>query len=92
LESNSLRTIERLLERSFWKYAKANGCRRQCFYTQKVRIPIKQELRMRCHQHSPNSPNLNPIENIWVYIKHIIVKKYSHITSIREVKQVVLKI
>ena len=47
---------------------------------------------MRYHQHSPNLPDLNSIENIWMYIKHIIVKKYSHITFIKEIKQVVLKI
>jgi hypothetical protein len=30
----------------------------------KVCIPVRQELEMRCHQHPPNSPDLNPIENI----------------------------
>ena len=58
----------------------------------KVCISIRQELGVRYHQHSPNSPDLNSIENIWMYIKHIIVKKYSHITFIKEIKQVVLKI
>jgi transposase len=47
---------------------------------------------MRCHQHPPNSPDLNPIENIWAHIKHIIAKEYSHITSTKEMKRVVLKI
>ena len=52
----------------------------------KVCIPVRQELGIRCHQHPPNSPDLNPIENIWAHIKHIIAKEYSHITSIKEMK------
>ena len=58
----------------------------------KICISVRQELEMRCHQHSPNSLNLDPIENIWTYIKYIIAKEYSYITSIGEMKQVVLKI
>ena len=49
----------------------------------KVCIPVRQELEMRCHQHPPNSPDLNPIENIWTYMKHQISKKYVHITSVK---------
>jgi transposase len=45
----------------------------------KVCIPVRQELEMKCHQHPPNSPDLNPIENIWAHIKHQISKEYSHI-------------
>jgi len=41
----------------------------------KVCIPVKQELEMRCHQHPLNSPDLNPIENIWIHMKHQISKK-----------------
>ena len=47
---------------------------------------------MKCHQHPPNSPDLNPIENISAYIKHRIAKEYSHITSVRAMKQVVVNI
>jgi transposase len=43
----------------------------------KVCIPFRQELGMRCHQHPPNSADLNPIENIWVHIKHRIAKEYA---------------
>ena len=38
----------------------------------KVCIPMKQELGMIYHQHPPNSPDLNPIEHIWAYIKDVL--------------------
>jgi transposase len=58
----------------------------------KVCIPVRQELGMKCHQHPPNSPDLNPIENIWVHMKHIISKEYAHITSLKVMRQVVVSI
>ena len=58
----------------------------------KVCIPVRQRLGMRCHQHPPNSPDLNPIENIWRHIKHRISKEYDHITSLKAMKQVVINI
>ena len=36
----------------------------------KVCIPIRQELEMKSYQHLLNSFDLNPIENIWAYMKH----------------------
>jgi hypothetical protein len=47
---------------------------------------------MKYHQHPPNSPDLNPIENIWAHIKHRISKEYGHITSVKEMKHVVISI
>jgi transposase len=58
----------------------------------KVCIPVRQELGMRCHQHPPNSPDLNPIENIWAHMKHIISKEYAHITSQKVMREVVVSI
>ena len=55
-------------------------------------IPVRQELGMRCHQHPPNSPDLNPIENIWRHMKHRISKEYGHITSMKAMKQAVINI
>jgi len=52
----------------------------------KVCIPVRLELAMKCYQHPPNSPDLNPIENIWAYIKDRISKKFSYIISIKEMK------
>jgi DDE superfamily endonuclease len=58
----------------------------------KVCIPVRQELGMRCHQHPPNSPDLNPIEKIWAHMKHWISKEFGHITSVKAMKQVVINI
>jgi transposase len=58
----------------------------------KVCIPVRQGLGMKCHQHPPNSPDLNPIENIWAHMKHIISKDYAHITSQKVMKEVVVSI
>jgi transposase len=58
----------------------------------KVCIPVRQELGMKCHQHPPNSPDLNPIENIWAHMKHRISKEYGHVTSLKIMKDVVVNI
>jgi len=58
----------------------------------KVYISVREELGMKYHQHPPNSPDFNPIENIWVYMKNIISKKYAHITSQKVMKEVVISI
>lgn len=48
----------------------------------KVCISIRAKLEVKCYQHlTKNSPDFNPIKNIWVYMKHIILKEYFHITS-----------
>ena len=57
----------------------------------KVSVPVREDLRMRYPQHPPNSPDLNPIENIWTHIKHRIAKEYAHITSVKTMKQVVIQ-
>jgi transposase len=58
----------------------------------KVCIPVRQELGMKCHQHPPNSPDLNPIENIWAHMKDRISREYGHITSVKIMKDVVVNI
>jgi len=58
----------------------------------KVCVSVRQELGMKCHQHPPNSPDLNPIENIWAHMKHRISKEYGHVTSLKIMKDVVVNI
>ena len=58
----------------------------------KTYIPVRQELGMKCHQHLSNSSDLNSIENIWTYIKHIISKNYAHIISLKIMKEMIISI
>ena len=44
------------------------------------------------YEHPPNSPDLNPIEHIWAYIKDQSTRYYSHITSQIEMQRVVQEI
>ena len=37
----------------------------------------------------PNSPDLNPIENIWSYMKDIIARDYGEVSSAKEMKRIV---
>ncbi len=38
-----------------------------------------------------NSPDLNPIENIWGYMKDIIARDYAQVSSAEEMKRIVLR-
>ena len=41
--------------------------------------------------HPPNSPDLNPIENIWAWMKHEITTKYMYVTSKEEMQRIVME-
>jgi len=47
----------------------------------------RQILKWPTYDHPPNSPDLNPIENIWAWVKHEITLKYTHITSKEEMQK-----
>jgi len=58
----------------------------------KVCIHVRQELRIKCHEHPPNFSDLNSIENIWTHMKSRITKEYGHVTSLKVMKDVVINI
>ena len=58
----------------------------------KVYIPVRVNLGMQILNQPANSPDLNPIENIWSYMKDIITKDYATISSAEEMKRIVKRI
>jgi len=55
----------------------------------KVCIPVHDNLGMECWEHPPNSPDLNPIENVWHHIKHICATEYENIMSQSQLQDIV---
>src|SRR5579862_9244398 len=55
----------------------------------KVCIPARAALGMVILNWPPNSPDLNPIEHIWSYIKDIIARDYADVSSAAEMKRIV---
>jgi Transposase and inactivated derivatives len=55
----------------------------------KVCIPVRKKLKMQCLAHPPNSPDLNPIEHIWAYMKDRITKEHSEVSSQMEMMKIV---
>ena len=55
----------------------------------KICIPAWEALGMETLEWPPNSPDLNPIENIWSYMKDIIARDYAQVSSAKEMKRIV---
>lgn len=52
---------------------------------------LRKKMKWEIYLHLPNSPDLNPIENIWAFIKQEISRKHRHITSKVEMKRIVME-
>jgi len=50
---------------------------------------FREEVGMSIHPHPPNSPDLNPIEKVWAWIKYRLAKEYPDLTSGAELKKIV---
>jgi len=55
----------------------------------KVCIPVREDLGIKTLNWLPNSPDLNPIENIWSCMKDIIARDYATVSSATEMKRIV---
>ena len=52
---------------------------------------LREELKWETYLHPPNSPDLNPIENIWAWMKKEVSHKHRYITSKGEMQRIVLE-
>jgi hypothetical protein len=55
-------------------------------------VKPRKGLKWPSYEHPPNSPDLNPIENIWVYMKYQVILKYRFMSSQAEMRRLVLEI
>jgi|SRR5579862_4654926 len=52
---------------------------------------LREKMKWEIYLHLPNSPDLNPIENIWAWMKQEISRKYKHITLKAEMQRIVME-
>ena len=56
---------------------------------QKVCIKARKTMGCETLSHPPNSPDLNPIENIWAHIKHCLAKEYPFVTARKQLEIII---
>jgi transposase len=54
-----------------------------------VCVPERERMKWRQYLHPPNSPDLNPIENIWASMKRTITTKYRYVSSKAEMMRII---
>ena len=54
-----------------------------------VCVPAKKTMGCETLSHPPNSPDLNPIENIWAHIKYRLAKEHPFVTARKELEIII---
>jgi len=54
-----------------------------------VCIPARKTMGCETLSHTPNSPDLNPIENIWAHIKYQLAKEHPFVTAKKELEIII---
>jgi transposase len=51
---------------------------------------VREKLKWTVYEHPPNSPDLNPIENIWAYMKREFAAKYKYVSSQADMQRIII--